>query len=172
MLLPPQFSYPLEPDAYHTPGQFLLGNDLIVAPAFSPVRDPPIPPQGGSIGGFVGVSVWVPPAPESWVDFNAPAAAALAPGWMLYNASIYTVPVLARAGSVIPLLPRNLSSTLGISGQAYVVQYSPSPHSIPSSHTRNRYSALTFRRMPGGDGGGSVDVYEDDGASTQCAPKS
>jgi hypothetical protein len=68
------------------------------------------------------VSVWIPPAPESWVDFNAPAAAALAPGWMLYNASIFTVPVLARAGSVIPLLPRNLSSTLGISGQAYVVQ--------------------------------------------------
>jgi hypothetical protein len=29
------------------------------------------------------------------------------------------------------------------------------------------YSALTFRRMPGGSGGGSVDVYEDDGASTQ-----
>ena len=113
-----QFSYPLESDAYHTPGQFLLGNDIIVAPAFSPVQDPPIPPQGGSPGGVVGVSLWVPPAPDAWVDFNAPATSAFAPGWMLYNASIFTVPVLARAGAVIPLLPRNLSSTPGISGQA------------------------------------------------------
>ncbi len=113
-----QFSYPLESDAYHTPGQFLLGNDIIVAPAFSPVRDPPIPPQGGSPGGVVGVSLWVPPAPDAWVDFNAPATSAFAPGWMLYNASIFTVPVLARAGAVIPLLPRNLSSTPGISGRA------------------------------------------------------
>jgi alpha-glucosidase (family GH31 glycosyl hydrolase) len=116
----PQFSYPLEPDAYHTPGQFLLGNDLIVAPAFSPVQHPPIPPQGGSPGGVVGVSIWVPPAAEQWVDFNAPAAAALPPGWTLYNSSIFTVPVLARAGSVIPLIPRNLTSVPGISGQACV----------------------------------------------------
>lgn len=83
-------------------------------------RNPPIPPQGGSTGGSVGVSIWVPPAPEAWVDFNAPAAAAFSPGWMLYNASIFTVPVLARAGSVIPLIPRNLSTTPGMSGQAYV----------------------------------------------------
>ena len=114
------FSYPLEVDAYHTPGQFLLGTDLIVAPPFSPVQDPPIPPQGGSSGGSVGVSVWVPPPPEQWIDFNAPAAAALAPGWMLYNASIFTVPVLARAGAILPLIPRNLSSLPGISGRACV----------------------------------------------------
>jgi alpha-glucosidase (family GH31 glycosyl hydrolase) len=113
-----QFSYPLESDAYRTPGQFLLGNDLIVAPAISPVQNPPIPAQGGCSGGSVGVSVWVPPAPEVWLDFNAPAAAAFLPGWMLYNASIFTVPVLVRSGSIIPLLPRNLTSLPGISGRA------------------------------------------------------
>jgi hypothetical protein len=161
--------YPLEPDAYSAPGQFLLGNDLIVAPAFSPVENPPIPPQGGSRGGSVGVSVWVPPAPDTWVDFNAPAAAPFAPGWMLYNASIFIVPVLARAGSVIPLIPRNMSTIPGISGRACVHPNIAHTCTLKrGAHALARYSALIFRRMPGGSGSGGVDVYEDDGASTQC----
>jgi len=137
------FEAPLHADAYATPGQYMLGADMIVAPAFAPVSDPPIPPAGGAPGGAVGVRVWVPPG--TWLDYNDPAAPPVQGGWIVYNASIAVVPVLVRAGAVVPALPRARAAAFGASAK--------------------NYDALVFTVFPGAPSGG-VDVYEDDGAST------
>jgi len=143
----------LQPEAYGTPGQYLLGDALIVAPPTAPVSNPPIPPSGGGGGGgVVMVPVWVPPPKEGgvgsdWLDFNDPNSPPVpAGGWMNYSATIDCVPVLVRAGSVIPTLPRKYASVWGISAK--------------------NYDALVFSVYPGGEGVGGFDVYEDDGAST------
>lgn len=138
------FGAPLEESAYDTPGQYMLGENLIVAPALGAVSNPPIPPTGGSAGGTVNVRVWVP-AGDIWRDFNSPNAAPVASGWISYNATIFQVPVLVRSGSVVGLLPRNLTSVVGIASQ--------------------QYSRLVFRVFPGAPAGGTL-VYEDDGLST------
>ena len=136
------FDFAGEPDAYQTPGQFLLGADLVVAPATAPVS-PPIPPGGGgAANGTTAVPVWVPPG--AWVDFASPTLAFSA-GWTTVQATIFDVPVLARAGAIIPLLPRNYTRAWGAAAR--------------------QYDALVFRRMPGG-GSARAAVYEDDGLST------
>jgi len=144
-LRPMFYHAPLEADAYATPGQYMLGPSLIVAPPFAPVSNPPIPPSGGVPGGTVGVQMWVPPG-EAWLDYNGASAAPMPSGWVTYNASIAVVPVLVRAGAVIPTLPRAYASKWGVSAM--------------------QYDALVFTVFPGGSGTGGVEVYEDDGAST------
>ncbi len=139
------FASPLHADAYATPGQYLLGPDLIVAPAAAPVSDPPIPPAGGAPGGAVGVRVWVPPGGGDWLDYNDPAAKPVAAGWSTYNASIAMVPVLVRAGAVVPALPRAYAAVWGVSAK--------------------NYDSLVFTVFPGAASGGTS-VYEDDGATT------
>ena len=144
------FAFPLEPDAYATPGQYMLGEALIVAPALAPVAGPPIPAAGGAGPfGAAGVAVWVPPG--DWRDFRAPAAPPLAQGWMTYAADIYTVPVLVRGGAAIPLLqlPANASGAAA----------------APLGASARQYSALTWRVFPGA-ASGAGEVYEDDGEST------
>jgi alpha-glucosidase (family GH31 glycosyl hydrolase) len=138
------FAAPLHPDAYATPGQYLLGLDLIVAPPFAPVSDPPIPLAGGAPGGVVGVRMWVPPG-ATWLDYNDGAARSVAGGWITYNASISVVPVLVRAGAVVPTLPRAYAAVWGVSAR--------------------NYDALVFTVFPGAPSGGTA-VYEDDGATT------
>jgi hypothetical protein len=132
-------SYPTEPLAYLTDGQYLLGTDLIVAPAFSPIS-----PSSGTVS----VSVWLPPD-NFWVDFNFPFTSPFEGGsTIIYNASLSTVPVFVKAGAVIPMLPRSLVNTTGISAQQY---RSLEFNVFPSSHTP------AF---------GECNVYEDDGMST------
>lgn len=138
------FGAPLEDDAYNTPGQYMVGDNLIVAPALAPVANPPIPPGGGASGGTVSVRVWVPSG-EIWRDYNSPIAAPVESGWISYNATIFQVPVLVRSGSVVALLPRNVTSVVGIAAK--------------------QYSRLLFRVFPGAPTGGTA-VYEDDGLST------
>ena len=135
--------YPAEGAAYDAAAgsQYMLGRDVLVAPAFAPVSPP--------LTGTVGVPVWLPPTDEgAWVDFNAPGAAPFAAGaTVVYNASLAVVPAFVRPGAVIPLLPRALAGVSGVSAQ--------------------QYRALEFNIFPGGRrGSGRADVYEDDGIST------
>ncbi len=55
--------YPAEDAAYEVTGQYMLGDALVVAPAFSPV----------AANGTVGVDVWLPPD-GPWYDLAAIAA--------------------------------------------------------------------------------------------------
>jgi len=135
--------FPAESAAYDAAvySQYMLGHDVLVAPAFAPVSPP--------VTGTVAVSVWLPPIDEgAWLDFNAPGAAPLPAGATIsYNASLAVVPAFVRAGAVIPLLPRSLAGVFGVSAQ--------------------QYHALEFNVFPGSPAGsGRVDVYEDDGVST------
>jgi len=139
-------AWPGEEEAYATPGQYNLGEDLVVAPVGVPVSDPPIPPGGG--GGPFGtapVPLWVPPG--DWRDFNSPTPSTPLPsGWQTYPADIYTTPVLVRGGAAIAMLPESaVGSGFGVSAR--------------------QYSALTWRIFPGASQGSS-EVYEDDGIST------
>jgi alpha-glucosidase (family GH31 glycosyl hydrolase) len=132
-------SYPTEPLAYSADGQYMLGTDLVVAPAFSPIS---------SQTGTVAVTVWLPPD-SLWVDFNSPSATPFLGGSSItYNASISIVPVFVRAGAVIPMLPRKLANVTGISAR--------------------QYSSLEFNVFPSPETSatGHCEVYEDDGMST------
>jgi alpha-glucosidase (family GH31 glycosyl hydrolase) len=131
--------FPAEAAAYSADGQYMLGRDVVVAPAFSPVAPP--------LTGSVGVAVWLPPVAEgAWIDFNAPGAAPLPAGaHIIYNASLAVVPAFVRAGAVLPMLPRRLANVSGISAQ--------------------QYRELEFNVFPG-RGAGLADVYEDDGLTT------
>ena len=132
--------FPGEPAAYAADGQYMLGRDMVVAPAFAPVSPP--------LTGSVGVAVWLPPIDEgAWLDFNAPASPPFAAGSsIVYNASLFVVPAFVRAGAVLPMLPRDLANVSGISAQ--------------------QYRALEFDVFPGGRGSGRAEVYEDDGLTT------
>ena len=131
--------FPAEAAAYTADGQYMLGNDIVVAPAFAPVSPP--------LTGVVGVAVWLPPIDEgAWIDFSAPSAAPFAAGAsIVYNTSLAVVPAFVRAGAVVPMLPRRLANLSGISAQ--------------------QYSSLEFNVFPG-RGAGFVEVYEDDGLTT------
>jgi alpha-glucosidase (family GH31 glycosyl hydrolase) len=133
------FDYAEEPLAYESDGQFLLGFDIVVAPAFSPVAPP--------LTGTVDVSVWLPPTESgAWIDFASPSSPPFAAGSVFtYAADLFTVPAFVKAGAVIPMLPRRLANVTGIAGQ--------------------QYSALEFNVFPGADRG-STTVYEDDGVTT------
>jgi len=132
--------FPAEAAAYAADGQYMLGRDMVVAPAFSPVAPP--------LTGSVGVSVWLPPIDEgAWIDFARPGAAPLPAGaTILYNASLAVVPAFVRAGAVLPMLPRRLANVSGICAQ--------------------QYRELEFNVFPGGRGSGFAEVYEDDGLTT------
>lgn len=141
-------TWPGEAEAYSTPGQYSLGEDLVVAPVWVPVSDPPIPPEGGpGPFGTAPVSLWVPPG--DWRDFNSPSPTTpLLSGWQTYAADIFTTPVLVRGGAAIAMLPEGSiggGGSLGVSAR--------------------QYSALTWRIFPGATAGGS-EVYEDDGMTT------
>ena len=140
-----------------TPGQFLLGDDLIVAPAFAAVGGPPIPASGGAGPfGTVGVALWVPPG--DWRDFHAATPRdALPTGWMSYAADINTVPVLVRGGAAIAMLPR--------AAAANATRAPPPGAAFAFGASARQYSALTWRIFPGAPAGTS-DVYEDDGLTT------
>lgn len=132
--------YPTEPLSYFADGQYMLGTDLLIAPIFSPVSPP--------VTGTASVSVWLPPD-SLWLDFNVASAPPFVGGSTItYNAPISLVPVFARAGAVIPMLPRNMANITGVSSQ--------------------QYRSLEFNVFPSPDlsASGSCEVYEDDGMTT------
>ena len=116
----------LQTEAYTAPGQYMMGPDLIVAPAASPVS---------VITGLLDVSVWLPEG-TAWVDFRNASSPIVEGGSanIVMGYSIDDTPVWVRAGAVIPLLPSSLAPVLGISAQ--------------------QYAALEFQVYPGSDVGG------------------
>jgi hypothetical protein len=135
----PYFDFPDEPAAYAAPGEFMLGADVVVAPAFAPVAP--------ATTGTVPVAVWLPPAASgAWIDWARPSDPPLAAGAAaVYAADLATTPAFVRAGAVLPLLPRRQAAAAGVASR--------------------QYAELEFNVFPGAAQGGAR-VYEDDGIST------
>ncbi|MGY4645517.1 TIM-barrel domain-containing protein [Cellulomonas sp. URHB0016] len=84
-------AWPTDPEAYDAPNQFLFGTELMVAPVTSPA-DPRT--QTGR------VRAWLPPG--TWVDVLTGLVYDGGRELVLHR-DLSTVPVLARAGAIVPL---------------------------------------------------------------------
>ena len=89
MLRPLALEFPDDPVTAYLDGQFLLGCDLLVAPIFSDSPDP------------VKLSFYVPAG--RWTDLISEQVFT-GPGYVQVECALAAMPVLARAGSVIPRL--------------------------------------------------------------------
>jgi alpha-glucosidase (family GH31 glycosyl hydrolase) len=139
---PLYYSHPETEAAYHCPGQYRLGTDLLAAPHVRP-RDPET--------NLARTTVWLPDGAD-WFDVHS--GARYASGFHARYGGIDDVPLYARAGAVVPLdggVPV-ASDPAGNAGDG-TVQWG-----VPTAPDRVRL--LVF---PGADGG--MELYEDDGDS-------
>ncbi|HKD75398.1 MAG TPA: TIM-barrel domain-containing protein, partial [Ktedonobacterales bacterium] len=124
---PMYYAYPERTAAYDAHGQYLLGADLIAAPITQPAD-----PQTG----LALVDVWIPPG--TWYRFDT-GEAFNGPRWVRIAGDLAAMPLLVRAGAVVPLAQ-------------------PALHleDIPRDH-------LDITIFPGDDG--TFRLYEDDGTT-------
>jgi alpha-glucosidase len=93
---PMYYAFPHDDRAYRCPGQYMFGEDLIVAPVTRPV-DP------GT--GLADVDLWVPPG--AWVDLFTGRVVS-GPRDLSLRATLEEMPVLVRAGAPLPMAPPGL----------------------------------------------------------------
>src|SRR5687768_4508101 len=90
---PMYYEHPDEGDAYQVPNQYMFGTDLLVAPITAPAD--PVPGLGR-------VTAWLPEG--EWVDVFT--GLRYRGGRLLrLHRDLATIPVLARPGTVLPLVP-------------------------------------------------------------------
>jgi alpha-glucosidase (family GH31 glycosyl hydrolase) len=90
---PMYYAHPDEGDAYQVPNQYMFGTDLLVAPITAPA-DP--------VTGLGRVTAWLPEG--DWVDVFT--GLRYRGGRLLrLHRDLSTIPVLARPGTVLPLVP-------------------------------------------------------------------
>jgi hypothetical protein len=130
--------HPEHEEAYACELQFSHGDDLVARP----VTD------AASGGSATNVRVWLPPSALGWSDWNssrlAPATRGGAPAAVTVGARLADLPLFARVGAALPLLPPDSLSVL-------------------------RDDALSWALIGGGVpavAGGGV-VYVDDGSTTR-----
>ncbi|GMV04496.1 MAG: alpha-xylosidase [Gemmatimonadota bacterium] len=92
MLRPLYYHWPEEAAAYAHPGQYMLGEDLMVAPVTAPAD---------SASGLAAVTLWLPPG--EWVEW-ASGAHLRGPAVVERTYLLDEIPVFARAGAVIPMM--------------------------------------------------------------------
>ena len=117
--------------------QYFFGDDMIVAPIVAPVSNTTYMAQK---------SLWI--APGSWIeettgrvfDGAADGSTTASRGYALDE-----VPVLIKAGAVLPTVPLRMGDTIGVAGR--------------------QYDALVLTIMPGASQG-TTTIYEDDGSTT------
>jgi alpha-glucosidase len=125
---PLYYAYPGDEAAYAARDQYFLGDDLIAAPIIDPAEH----------NGLAPVDIWVPPG--TWYDIQT-GECYTGPRWLRRFGDLQRVPLLARAGAVIPLAE-------------------PVPHRAGSA-----IEQVTLLIVPGADGNSRL--YEDDGLSTE-----
>ena len=167
LLRPMYYSCPFEAHAYDAPNQYMVGDDLLAAPAFTQLTCGDTCADGRS-----SQRVWLPPANatgvDKWITFSSVGSAAFAGStnapdvvqwreadpflpttmsagqWITVNASIDEVPVFVKAGALLPMLP-----------------YS---HAVTHGSASRQYDSLELWLYPG-TSTGSAWLYEDDGIS-------
>ena len=124
---PMYYEYPESEAAYQARFQYFLGDQIIAAPIVHPA-DPEIR--------LATTDVWVPPG--TWIDYQT-LETFIGPRWVRLTGDLFRIPMLVKAGAIIPLAP--ISKTTG---------------AIPSDQ-------LDLAIFPGADG--AFRMYEDDGAT-------
>ncbi|MEP7766201.1 TIM-barrel domain-containing protein [Sanguibacter sp. 25GB23B1] len=124
---PMYHDHPRAPEAYQVPNQYLLGPDLVVAPITEPAD---------TQTGLAAVHVWLPEG--SWVDVVS-GLRYEGGRTLLLHRGLEEIPVLARAGAVLPLA------------------------ADPAADVSALAPALAVRLVPGADG--HALLHEDDGAA-------
>jgi alpha-glucosidase (family GH31 glycosyl hydrolase) len=94
ILRPLYYAWPEQSEAYATTGQYMFGDDMLVAPVTQPGED-----------GIAAVSVWLPPG--RWYDSNrgevVEGGRTIVRDYMLSE-----VPLFVRAGAAIPMNPPSM----------------------------------------------------------------
>lgn len=88
---PMYYSYPNDKNAYHVPNQYMFGSELMVCPITSPQHKET---------GMGSVRVWIPEG--EYTDIFT-GQKYLGSQCLVLNRELYSIPVLAKAGAVIPL---------------------------------------------------------------------
>ncbi len=88
---PMYYEHPEEEAAYVARYQYYLGDQLIAAPIVHPA-DP--------ITGYAATDVWLPPG--QWIDYTTKETFQ-GPGWVRLVGDLDRLPLLAKAGAIIPL---------------------------------------------------------------------
>ncbi len=127
LVMPMYYLHAGEEDAYHCPDEYYFGSELIAAPYITP-RDPETR--------LSRQPMWLPEG--EWFDFFS-GKRYHGGDWRTFYGGLSDIPVLARAGAIVPLAP--------MSGQFGVA--------LPDE--------LTVVIFPGADN--TFELYEDDGES-------
>ncbi|TCV93815.1 alpha-glucosidase (family GH31 glycosyl hydrolase) [Luteibacter rhizovicinus] len=91
---PMYYDWPEHDMAYNVPGQYMFGNDLLVAPVTVPLKD-----------GAAPFPVWLPPG--LW--YSRGGAESFEGGQVFERSyGLHEIPIFVRPGSVIPLYPEGL----------------------------------------------------------------
>lgn len=126
LVRPMYWSHPERDEAYQVPNQYLFGTELLVAPITAPA-DP--------ISRLAATTAWLPPG--AWTDIRCGRRYAGNRRLVLHR-DLADIPVLARAGAIIPL----------------------NAVEVPGNDPVNP-AALEILVIPGADGG--FELVEDDG---------
>lgn len=119
--------YPSDEEAYKAETQFLLGKELLIAPVVKKSARTR--------------KIYLPEG--NWVDFNNPKKIFEGDQWIDYPVTLESLPVFAKEGSVIPMMP--------------VMQY---------IGEKENYPLILNIFPPANNENVSFNLYEDDGEST------
>jgi len=131
---PMYFEHPEVDDAYVARFQYYFGDQMIAAPIVTPA-DPHT--------GLASISVWIPEG--MWIDYQT-LETFTGPRWMQLTGDLSRVPMLMKAGAILPLAPE------------FVPQ--PDPHLRSGTTAAQSHDELEIVVFPGS---GTFSLYEDDG---------
>ncbi|MFN2283560.1 MAG: TIM-barrel domain-containing protein, partial [Anaerolineae bacterium] len=131
---PMYYESPEADDAYVARFQYYLGDQMIAAPIVTPTD-----PQTG----LASVDVWIPEG--MWIDYQT-LETFIGPRWVRLTGDINRVPMLMKAGAILPLAP------------AFIPQ--PEPHLASGTTDAQPHDELELAVFPGS---GTFRLYEDDG---------
>jgi alpha-glucosidase len=88
---PMYYDWPESPEAYRFPGEYMFGDDILVAPIATPVADSSL---------LAAKDVWLPEG--KWMEWWT-GSALTGPAIVTRSFALYEIPAYVRAGSVIPM---------------------------------------------------------------------